>query len=76
MYDNLYNELVAKGLTNQVSEELEGYYLFNNSQSKPARLEFTGEVSLTPLDLNNQNPTLNLENNKISVCLSPKPTVG
>ena len=71
MYDNLYNELVEKGLTDQVSEELEGYYLFNNSSTQPVRLQFDGETQVSPLDLQNQNPTLQIETNTLTVCLAP-----
>lgn len=71
MYDDLFNELIENGLTSKLNEELEGYYVFNSSQTKPVRLQFDGESQLSPLELQNQNPTLKLETNTLTMCLSP-----
>lgn len=72
MYDDLYDELVEKGLTSDEDAELEGYYLFNNSLTKNVRIQLNTNLAPTSLDLNNQNPTLNLDTDTMSVCLSPK----
>ena len=73
MPDELYNELLNKGLIKVPDEdsELAGYYLVNNSLTANKRVRLSTNAVSEYTGLVSQNPTIGFSGDTMTVCLSP-----
>ena len=73
MPDELYNELLNKGLIIVPDEdsELAGYYLVNNSLTANKRVQITTSAVSEFTGLVTQNPTIGFSDDTMTLCLSP-----
>ena len=73
MPDELYNELLNKGLIKVPDEdsELAGYYLVNNSLTANRRVQISTSAVSAYTGLVSQNPTIGFSGDTMTVCLSP-----
>ena len=73
MPDELYNELLNKGLIKVPDEdsELAGYYLVNNSLTANRRVQISTSAVSEFTGLVTQNPSIDFSGDTMTVCLSP-----
>ena len=73
MPDELYNELLNKGLIKVPDEdsELAGYYLVNNSLTANKRVKLSTSAVSAYTGLVSQNPSIGFSDDTMTVCLFP-----
>ena len=73
MPDELYNELLNKGLIKvpDGDSELAGYYLVNNSLTTNKRVQLSTSAVSEFTGLVTQNPSIDFSGDTMKVCLSP-----